>query len=199
MSKEHPILFSADMVKAILDGRKTQTRRLMKPQPSTWDKDEGSIKWNDQWYEWVEEPEIGAIGTIEQQAKYQPGDRLKVREVKPRGLQEGLITASITDTKYVSEDAGITLEVTAVRCEQIRELCFRADDEIKAEGVEAGYLSNALGFVDYDEVDENRPIHYRADPNGYYRAGFANLWRNLYPGSWERNDWVWVYEFKVIT
>lgn len=75
---EKGIIFSAPMVRALLDGRKTQTRRLLKPQPVqhvpdlafTWGKFSGL--WPDDWF--------GYGNAIDGALPYAPGDRLYVRE-----------------------------------------------------------------------------------------------------------------------
>lgn len=81
--KERPILFSGEMVRAILEGRKTQTRRVIKPQPQ------------ENWVDWLfkhhgnrifdrnGEPQLWLCGDDGKEIKFpygKPGDRLWVRE-----------------------------------------------------------------------------------------------------------------------
>ena len=79
--KEIPILFSTPMVQAILAGRKTMTRRIIKPQPGTdvsYMANE-PLDWVGQWYPWKWDTEEGE--TIQKNCPYgQPGDLLWVRE-----------------------------------------------------------------------------------------------------------------------
>src|SRR5690554_1828444 len=90
--KERPIIFNSEMVRAILDGRKTQTRRVVKPQPYV---DEmGNFCWNGSnfgqhyWYG----PLSQTIATFKRKGRVgycpygAPGDRLWVRETwRPAG------------------------------------------------------------------------------------------------------------------
>jgi hypothetical protein len=90
--KEHPILFSAPMVRAILKGRKTMRRWVINPQPA-FDTD-GFWQWKD--YQWLD----GGLGmpesAIKDYAPYAVGDHLCLRR--------------------------ITLEVTGIRCERLQDI-----------------------------------------------------------------------------
>ena len=77
--KERPILFSGPMVRAILDGRKTQTRRIVKPQPETINED-----WEDSPTEFMKTEHHRPVFADTYCRHYcpygRPGDRLWVRE-----------------------------------------------------------------------------------------------------------------------
>ncbi len=81
--KERPILFSGDMVRAILDGRKTETRRVIKPQPELRPTDETvNIKTGSAW--WWACSKAKSMIDVNQMRHFgpygEPGDRLWVRE-----------------------------------------------------------------------------------------------------------------------
>src|SRR5690349_14568974 len=131
--KERPILFSAPMVRAIVDGSETQTRRVVKPQlPPCYGILGGGTQWAD------------PITGKRVRCPYgQPGDRLWVREtwttrkgldqVPPREISksqsigyiadiadapwEGRIRPSIHMPRWASR---ITLEITGVRVERLQ-------------------------------------------------------------------------------
>ncbi len=81
-TKERPILFSGEMVRAILGGRKTQTRRVIK---NSWDMAaDGYDKLEDGWRAWYD-PGAGVLSSHDIVCPYgSPGDRLWVRETWAR-------------------------------------------------------------------------------------------------------------------
>lgn len=155
-----PILFNTEMVRAILEGRKSCTRRLVKPQPdekhtyplgfvtdSTEKKEVGCFGFAANEYG-------GSIQCVKPPYRYAPGDILYVRETwkkAPKGYyyyedwQRNDI-ADVTKWKpsiYMPKEAArIWLKVTDVRVERLQDM---TDDDAEAEGC-FDYTSTALGF-----------------------------------------------------
>jgi hypothetical protein len=189
------ILCSTPAVQAILEGRQTQDRRLIKPQPiktAQYRHDDGALMNMSLQSKQVIRSPFGGVGA-----------RLWVRETfSAHGAfgQDGRICYA-ADTSDGKEPHGlrwtpsifmrrsacrIVLEVTGVRVEQLQ-LISEAD--AMAEGVQPMSYS----------WPQNTPAS-KARDIGPYRNGFRNLWESLYgPGSWDVNPWVWVTEFKRVT
>ena len=202
--KERPILFSGKMVRAILEERKTCTRRVMNPQPV----DAGSGDW---WYpgpalnwqnakHYANEAHMQRGLPTDFHPYGQPGDRLWVRETfavqpdlwaashvpqpihfladcKPEQIEDYILKPSIHMPRWASR---ITLEITGVRVERVQDI---TPNDIWSEGV---------------------AWHGEGDHDGEANAheDFTSLWNsiNLKRGySWESNPWVWVIEFKRTT
>jgi hypothetical protein len=207
--KERPILFSAPMVRAILEGRKTVTRREVKKQAAL---DFLAVGF---------EPAFLALPGNADLCPYgQPGDRLWVRETfafadksgshdaapddhwRPArpGMEpeiyrcwyrasdghtaDGFWKPSIHMPRWASR---ILLEITDVRVERLQDITY---EQAKAEGVRL-YTDHAeLGDWWHVEGIET----YSADP----RKSFELLWSSV-GGDWQANPWVWVVEFKRVT
>jgi hypothetical protein len=179
--KERPILFSAPMVRAILEGRKTQTRRIVKPQPD-------GIRAKFHHFDFVGQA-VFTDGSYVQCPYGKPGDRLWVRESFSRSPLGVLYRADFVKTARASRwgdrwrpsihmprvASRILLEITDVRVERLNEI---TEKDASAEGVSADVF---LGDTPTAIVP------------------FCMLWESIHgPGSWEKNPWVWVIEFKII-
>lgn len=209
-----PILFNTEMVRAILDGRKTCKRRILKH-------DVESIL-NSPYHKKHPEVEDRQIISKLCQPPYQPGDILYVRETFawcpcwdcgfdtiPDGCRHPVIydskkrehgcymyRASCEDNEYPSADtwhpsihmpkeaARIWLKVTDVRVERLQEI---SEDGAKAEGANFKNGKN-VGF----EEKMNRTAIER----------FTEIWNSTIKKSdldrygWDANPWVWVIEFE---
>lgn len=195
-----PILFSGPMVQAILAGRKTQTRRVIKGK-GTWSVEEADDFSNRKWPGY--EDEYGTWTDMECPYGY-PTDHLWVREthyVESAGNQDGVgrfvlyratdkdapvskWTPSIHMPRWASR---ITLEITDVRVERLKQI---TDDDIAAEGIESLGSLPGTGGPSAGQF------------GGKYstlRQLFSGLWVEINgPGSWDADPWVWVVSFKVV-
>jgi len=203
--KEHPIIITTSLIPAILADRKTQTRRVIKPQPRRIDNAfDGTWEWKEkgQYYD-----DLTLVGeALRPNCPYgQVGDRLWVKETfwddcalreqegykqddflyyradgeahkQFEALEKGF---AWTSPRFMPRWASrITLEITNVRVERLREI---TPAECLAEGISP---CEYKGYTKYGKAD-------------YLIGYFANLWDSLNAKyKWETNPWVWVIEFR---
>jgi hypothetical protein len=197
--KEKPIIFSTEMVTATLDDRKTQTRRVIKPQPDS-----------DGFIHSVTNTGKESLICVHDKglSPYSIGDILWVQETwckefyAPIGESESVteflnkiefrICYKATDAlpdncswkpsiHMPREAARIFLRVTDVRCERLQEI---SGHDVMLEGL------NRVWYNGESERWENEQ-----------RLDYKKLWNSLNAKrgySWESNPWVWVYEFERI-
>lgn len=198
--KERGMIFNAEMVNAILSGRKTQTRRPIKWKQTRFteiaERDDGSL------WPWAEDCERG--GDIWFTCPFgEVGDRIWVRETfrvhsratdvatlvyranvrnswteQTHRVPVAVCNKPATPEKWTPSihmprwSSRITLEITDVRVERLNSI---TESDAEAEGV------TDTGFGDL-LVD-----------------GFRYLWKSIYgDDSWQANPWVWVIEFKRV-
>ncbi len=197
--KERGMIFNAEMVRAILDGRKTQTRRIMKPQPEPCPR--GGHWWPSNVFkkmlhveDEMQNGKGGWGGLVGDACPFgDVGDRIWVREAfasglstkstlayrathKREDLEDGFYdtikwTPSIHMPRWASR---ILLEITDVRVERLKSI---SDGDAIREGCSIADMKSGDCVADV----------------------FARLWASIYGAeSWNANPWVWVIEFKRV-
>lgn len=210
-----PILFNTDMVKAILEGRKKVTRRLIKPQPKT----DSTVTL----FSTFDYADISYDGALKL-SPYQPGDILYVRETwaKVKGESRYLYKADKVDFIYKElhsswkwkpsihmpkEAARLFLKVKDVCAERLHDsfICSGMPIfNIQDEGIVIPEVcENCIASYDYpccgDEDDEEGDECGELDDARYE---FSKIWdstikpKDYDKYGWPANPWVWVIEFE---
>lgn len=187
--KEHPILFSTPMVQAILEGRKTQTRRVVKMKKQITDPAFGYTAFTPKNHISVRGIHAnGQYGESFFKCPYgQPGDLLYVRETftpyrTDKYLYKAdeilLINGAWKPSIHMPKAAArIWLEVEEVKVEWLQDI---SEEDAKEEGVTPDLATD--------------------HPKGVYYTAFSDLWTKINGnGSWISNPWVWVIKFKVLS
>ena len=208
--KERPILFSGDMVRAIIDGRKTMTRRII------------TSKAFKQWVEagftdeFIKSPENNwhehcPLGV--------PGDRLWVKETWTHGQKRHNVAANAYgyDIQYKADG----------KC--VGQYHFKSFQDVPYLGLENPYrgidriykwkpsihmprwasrITLEITDVRVERLQEISEKDAKAEgvmpdyPTALYASAFSELWNSINAKrgyGWDANPWVWVISFKVVT
>lgn len=189
--KERPILFNGEMVRAILSGSKTKTRRIMKPQPEMQNVFLGGRHCNSLVWKDTAGPDGWLMHNMCPYGK--KGDRLWVRETwqgDPHDFAGGITPIyaasderteagwrpSIHMPRWASR---ITLEIVSVRLERLQAI---SEADAKAEGCLGGHGS-IPGYA------------YNATPNEQFWQLFISIYGKA---AWDENPWVWCLTFRRV-
>ena len=210
---DRPIIFSAPMVRALLAGTKTQTRRILKPQPP-----EGYVYTGVHYASY--EPSSwffnGPRSGHKVRQAYDEGDLLWVREgwqapamddhLSPRDMPPGLARRYLADGAEVVGFGADTVRqpigaagrgrpsihmprwasrlTLTVSEVRVQQLQDISEEDARAEGAPALLMDDEGGFYEHGD--------------GLHRVGFAGLWAHLHgPASWDASPWVAAISFEA--
>jgi hypothetical protein len=196
--KQRPILFSKPMVFAIMDGIKTQTRRVVKGLALEYLSDGVGFA-----PEFVASPEnnLCPYGKV--------GDQLWVKETvwvdadtkefKWYAHQRIFKVDRVRDNARLWPSihmkrawSRIQLEIIGVRVERLQDI---SEDDAKAEGVESDHTEFEMIYWVEGVTGYKLSERYAASA----KEAYQRLWETINgDGSWDANPWVWVVEFKVV-
>ncbi len=216
--EERPILYNTAMTRAVLEGRKTQTRRIMKPQPEHRENENLPGSYGSFFHHWNLEHELFSVDNIIKYCPYgKPGDRLWVREthylygkwvkngLSKTGRQKFKFKALKKEAKYFNcppdkivtkkNETGWFKRPSIFMPKWALRITLEITD-IRAERVR-GITTNGI---------QAEGVKLNKGPGGVFYAesaynAFEELWNSINEKrgySWESNPFVWVIEFKKI-
>lgn len=210
--KSRPILFSAPMVRALLDGRKTQTRRAVKPSGWQFEPTSGSLAYN--WLDdmtpiWLFKPQDRSRFKWVPCPYGRTGDELWVRETFGEFVRRPGVPVYRADDPLALGSSNswrpsihmprkysrITLRITDVRVEPLQAI---SETDAIAEGIEpVGEAWRSYEII-HEGPHKGKPNPHSAVPNRAARTSYRELWEAINgPDSWTANPWVWVVSFEV--
>lgn len=210
--KERGMIFNGEMVRAILDGRKTQTRRIMKNQPAGDYPETPALIRNVgtgfQWHGLYGESSIFncPLGSI--------GERIWVRETYQGPLFDyEQMESYLEDSSKFEKPDFCVYRADGNPAPEF----YDADDNLHCGWRPSIHMSrwasritleitdvrverlNAISEEDAQAEGVQPACYEITPPEAAYRVSFGEVWRGIYgEESWAANPWVWVIEFKRV-